>query len=42
MSLVLKFSLFFFFLLLNISNSFSAEKQEKLLKQSWSFDGFFG
>jgi ubiquinol-cytochrome c reductase cytochrome c1 subunit len=42
MSSLLKFSLFFLFLIFNISNSFSAEKQEKLLKQSWSFDGFFG
>jgi ubiquinol-cytochrome c reductase cytochrome c1 subunit len=42
MSSLLKFSLFFFLLIFNFSNSFSAEKQEKLLKQSWSFDGFFG
>jgi len=42
MSSLLKFSLFFFLLIFNVSNSFSAEKQEKLLKQSWSFDGFFG
>ena len=42
MSSLIKFSLFFLVLIFNISNSFSAEKQEKLLKQSWSFDGFFG
>jgi ubiquinol-cytochrome c reductase cytochrome c1 subunit len=42
MSFLLKFSLFFFFFMFNVSHSFSAEKQEKLLKQSWPFDGFFG
>ncbi|MSP06792.1 MAG: cytochrome c1 [Candidatus Fonsibacter sp.] len=42
MSFVLKFSLFFLFFTLTISNFSSAEKQEKLLRQSWSFDGFFG
>jgi ubiquinol-cytochrome c reductase cytochrome c1 subunit len=37
-------NLILFFLLLSfiIENSFSAEKQEKLLTQNWSFNGFFG
>ena len=42
MSILLKFSSFFLFFIITSSSLHSAEKQEKLLKQSWSFDGLFG
>jgi len=37
-----KLILSFLLLSFTTNNSFSAEKQEKLLTQNWSFNGFFG
>ena len=38
----LKLFLFFLLIISNSLNAFSSEKEVKLLKQHWSFDGIFG